>query len=434
MAVQLQGRARIAGLRNRADGLSRACITPEGVEDAELIDVFLEYEGGTLVAENEMMSLACTLGQLLIQTLKKGAPAVVAELRDGSVTTVRRRDEKDSWGATMGLKEELMAMAIEGGRDVVMCLVETWTRKERQYLVSQAQEKQDTNQEGPEFFLVQMYDGIFREIGLLLIGNKQPMEVSLKAREEVERFIADNGTKFVNHEVLSRLKMLCVPIKIIEPYHPEANAPVERGHRTLKNTIAKLAADDLGNWPRYLKQVAFSENMTPKRMTGCIPAELWHEREIDFPVEALVPTWNRLDDNPHMSTEKLIAARCQQVIRNEEALEDVVKRVMGSRMRDKARWNQVKNIRKEPLQVGEMVLIRNSALESTWSGQLGRRFKGPYRIAKRVGLNSFELEDLDGTRIKGSFSGQRLVRFFGRDPVEQWLQDAQDKETGESTT
>ncbi|GBG66610.1 hypothetical protein CBR_g64882 [Chara braunii] len=173
----------------------------------------------------------------------------------------------------------------------------------------------------------------------------------------VRRFIADNGTEFVNHE-----------------------------------------------------QAVFSENMTPKRTTGCIPTKLWYEREIDFPVEALVPTWNRLDDNPHMSTEELIVARCQQVVRNEEALEDVVKRVMDSRMRDKARWDQVKNIRNEPLQVGEKVLVRNSALESTWSGQLERRFKGPYKIAKRVGLNTFELEDLDGTGIKGSFPGQRPTR------------------------
>ncbi|GBG63993.1 hypothetical protein CBR_g40238 [Chara braunii] len=304
--------------------------------------------------------------------------------------------------------------------------------KECQYLVNQTREEQDTDRKEQEFFLIQMYEGDFREIGLLLVGNKQPTEVVSKAREEAEKFITDNGTEFVNQEVLSRLKVLCVPIKIKEPYHPEANAPVERGHRTLKNTIAKMAADDLGNWSRYLRQTVFSNNVTPKRTTGCIPAELWYRREIDFPVEALVPTWNRLDDHPHLSTEELIAARCQQVARNEEALEEVVNRVMDSRMRDKARWDQVKNIRKEPLQVGEKVLVRNLALESTWSGQLGKRFKGPYRIAKRVGLNTFELEDLDGTSIRGPFTGQRLVRFFSRDPVEQWLQEAHDGETGES--
>ncbi|GBG65061.1 hypothetical protein CBR_g49133 [Chara braunii] len=580
---------RIAGLRNRADGLSRVCITPEGIEDAEPIDAFLEHEGGTLVVDNEMADIVPTTGQLLIQTLEKGVPEVVAELREGPVTRFRPKDEKDSWGVVIGPKEELMAMAVEGGRDAVISLVESWTQRELQYLVNQAQEEQDTDQKEREFFLIQMYEGVFREIGLLLIGNKQPTEVSPKAREEAEkyvlrndhlfkkeegmmprrvvcgrsrqldiiqamhdglagghrsskgtlakiaplyfwpgmagmvatycqtylicqerssarvfgplrptrvlgpghlvhldlavmpvstdgyryildardnlsgyveavtlkrktgkgvadwiedfylrhpfvrRFIADNGTEFINQEVLSRLKTLCVPIKIIEPYHPEANAPVERGHRTLKNTIAKLAMNDLGKWPRFLKQAVFSENMTPKRTTGYIPAELWYGREIDFSVEALVPTWNRLDDNPRLSTQELIVARCQQVVRNEEALEEVVKCVMDSRMRDKARWDQVKNIRKEPLQVGEKVLVRNSALESTWSGQLGKRFKGPYRIAKRVGLNTFELEDLDGTSIRGSFPGQRLVRFLSRDPVEQWLQEAQDREIGELT-
>ncbi|GBG79154.1 hypothetical protein CBR_g28870 [Chara braunii] len=119
----------IAGLRNRADGLSRVCITPEGIEDEEPIDAFLEYEGGTLVVDNEMTSPACMPAQLLIQTLEKETHVVVAELREGPVTMIRRKDEKDSWGATMGLKEELMAMTVEGGRDAVMWLVESWTQK-----------------------------------------------------------------------------------------------------------------------------------------------------------------------------------------------------------------------------------------------------------------------------------------------------------------
>ncbi|GBG60176.1 hypothetical protein CBR_g3420 [Chara braunii] len=312
------------GLRNRADGLSRICFTSEGIEDVEPIDAFLEYEGGILVADNVMMSLACTPGQLLIQTLEKGAPAVVAELREGLVTTTRRKDEKDLWGATVGPKEELMAMVVKGAgtpyildaRDNLSGYVETVALK-RKTGKGVADWKED-------FYL------------------RHPF---------IRRFIADNGTQFVNQEVLGKLKMLCVPIKIIEPYHPEANAPVERGHQTLKNIIAKLAADDLGNWPRYLKHAVFSENMTPKRTMRSILAELWYGREIDFPVEALVPTWNRIDDNPRLSTEELIKARCQHVLRNEEALEEVVKRVMDSRIRDKARWDQVKNIRKEPLQL-----------------------------------------------------------------------------------
>ncbi|GBG82158.1 hypothetical protein CBR_g34439 [Chara braunii] len=316
---------RIAGLRNRADGLSRVCITPVEVEDAEPIDAFLEYEGGTLVVDNEMAGAAPTTGQLLIQTLEKGAPAVVAELREGSVTMIRRKDEKDSWGATVGPKEELMTMAVEGGREC------------------RDVPSINLDAKGAAVYILDARDNLNGYVEAVTLKRRTRKKVADWIKDFylrhpfVRRFIADNETKFINHEVLSRFKMLCVPIKIIEPYHPEANTPVERGHRTLKNTIAKLAADNLGNWPRYVKQAVFSDNMTSKRTTGCIPIELWYGREIDFPLEVLVPTWNRLDDNPHMSTEELIVARSQQVVRNEEALEDVVKRVMDSRMRDEAR-------------------------------------------------------------------------------------------------
>ncbi|GBG69746.1 hypothetical protein CBR_g4577 [Chara braunii] len=459
---------------------------------------------------------------------------------------------RDSWGAEVGAREELMAMAVEGGRDVVMTLAETWAQKECQYLVNKTREEQDTDQKEQEFFLIQMYEGIFREIGLLLVGNKQPMEVSSKAREEAEkyvlrnghlfkkeegmmprrvvcgksrqldviqamhdglagghrsskgtlakivplyfwpgmaglvatysqtclmcqersstrvyeplrptrvlgpghlvhldlvvmplstdgfryildardnlsgyveavalkrktgkvvadwvedfylrhpfvrRFIADNGTNFVNQEVLNRLKILCVPIKIIEPYHPEANAPVERGHRTLKNTIAKLAADDLGNWSQYLRQAVFSENVTPKRTTGCIPAALWYGREIDFPVEVLVPTWNRLDDDPHLTTEEVITACCQQVVENEEALDELVDRVMDSRMRDKARGGKKQGTGDpSPLREGEPIVLPS---ESYTNGEEERNPGKRQRLEEKepievIDLSSEEEED-----------------------------------------
>ncbi|GBG63970.1 hypothetical protein CBR_g39975 [Chara braunii] len=120
-------------------------------------------------------------------TTEKGAPAVVAELREGPVTTRGRREEEDSWGAIVGPKEELIAMAVEGGLEAVMSLVESWERKELQWVVNQMQEGKDGGKEGEKFFYFQSYEGLFRTIDLLLVGNKQPTEVSIKAREEVER-------------------------------------------------------------------------------------------------------------------------------------------------------------------------------------------------------------------------------------------------------
>ncbi|GBG59755.1 hypothetical protein CBR_g54858 [Chara braunii] len=230
---------RIAGLRNRADGLSRVCITPEGVEDVEPIDAFLEYEGGTLVVDNEMADPTITTGQLLIQTLEKGAPPVVAELREGPATTIRRKEEKDSWGAEVGAREELMAMAVEGGRDAVMTLAETWAQKECQYLVNLTREEQGTDQNKHEFFLIQMYEGVFKEIGLLLVGNKQPTEVSPKAREEVEKHVLRNGHLFKKDEGMMPSRVVCGrsrQLDVIQAMHDG----LAGGDRSSKGTLAKI--------------------------------------------------------------------------------------------------------------------------------------------------------------------------------------------------
>ncbi|GBG71136.1 hypothetical protein CBR_g8437 [Chara braunii] len=241
---------RIAGLRNRADGLSRVCIMLEGVEDAEPIDAFLEYEGGAFVVDNEMTDSTLTTGQLLIHTLEKGAPA---ELREGPVTTVRRKEEKDSWGAEVGAREKLMAMAVEGGRDAVMTLAKTWAQKECQYLVNQSREEQDADQKEQEFFLIQIYEGIFREIGLLLVGNKQPTEVSSKAREEAEKYVLRNGHLLKKEEGMIPRRVICGrsrQLDVIQAMHDG----LAGGHRSSKGTLAKIVP--LYFWPGMAGMVA----------------------------------------------------------------------------------------------------------------------------------------------------------------------------------
>ncbi|GBG69887.1 hypothetical protein CBR_g4715 [Chara braunii] len=177
---------RIADLRNRVGGLSKVCITPR-VEDAEPIDAFLYYEGGTLVADNEMEELAYTSGELLIKALERESPAVVAELREGAVTRTSCKEKRDSWGDIVGPQEELMAMVVEGVREAVTSLAESWKQKRHQDLVNQVQNGQEDRRDRKEFLLIRMYDRIFKEIGLLLVGSKKAEVASRKAREEVDK-------------------------------------------------------------------------------------------------------------------------------------------------------------------------------------------------------------------------------------------------------
>ncbi|GBG67109.1 hypothetical protein CBR_g81533 [Chara braunii] len=151
---------RIAGLRNRADGLSRVTLTPEGLEEAEPIDAFLDYEGGTLVVDSEMGETTCTTGELLIKTLEKGPPTVVAELREGTVTRVGRREEKDAWGSVVKPRDQQIALAVEGGWRRVMSMKESQELEMQHYQAYQVDNNQTGTQEEEQFFLIKSYEGI----------------------------------------------------------------------------------------------------------------------------------------------------------------------------------------------------------------------------------------------------------------------------------
>ncbi|GBG83716.1 hypothetical protein CBR_g37517 [Chara braunii] len=151
---------RVAGLRNRADRLSRVALTPEGLEEAEPIDAFLDYEGGTLVVDSEMAGTTCTTGELLIKALEKGPPTVVAELREGTATRVGRREEKDAWGSVVKPRDEQIALAVEGGWRRVMSMKESQELEMQHYQAYQVDNNQTGTQEEEQFFLIKSYEGI----------------------------------------------------------------------------------------------------------------------------------------------------------------------------------------------------------------------------------------------------------------------------------
>jgi hypothetical protein len=262
-------------------------------------------------------------------------------------------------------------------------------------------------------------------------------------------FAADNGSEFLNKLLVDTLYRLGVPIHFIPQYHPESNSPVERGHSTLKNTLAKWAADNLTHWTDWLASACYAENVTIKRTTGYTPHMLWYGREANFPIESVVHTWGRTDKDPKMNdilsrldsnspiiaeadivrlisgsdltTADLIAIRTRQIHEQDEILDAVVDKVLKSRLKDKRRWDAQRYIRKRPLQVGDFVLEHRTCLETTWSGKLESRWRGPFRIKEVCPGGTYRLAELDGSVKAPTVSGARLRKFLIRDPADDML-------------
>ncbi|GBG82592.1 hypothetical protein CBR_g34961 [Chara braunii] len=190
----------------------------------------------------------------------------------------------------------------------------------------------------------------------------------------VREFVMDRGSEFTCQEVQELLARYGVAASYTTAAHPQANAPVEKGHSTITNLLAKLTEGKPNQWPRYLRAAFFVENITLKRSTKYAPATLWYGRHATFPIESFLKTWRRRDLEVNLSFEELLDIRARQVGAIEERIQEASDQVARSRMHDKARWDQSARVRKVPLTVGDVVLLYDTSLEKQWSRKLDKRW------------------------------------------------------------
>ncbi|GBG80586.1 hypothetical protein CBR_g31046 [Chara braunii] len=157
----------------------------------------------------------------------------------------------------------------------------------------------------------------------------------------VKEFVMDRGSEFTSNEVRTLLAGYGVVANYTTAAHPQVNAPVERGHSTIKNLLAKWTEGKPDQWPKFLRVAFFVENVTVKRTTKYAPATLWYGRHATFLIESFMKTWRRHDLEVNLSFEELLDIRARQVGAAEERLREAAVQVERSRIEDKMRWDQM---------------------------------------------------------------------------------------------
>ncbi|GBG90318.1 hypothetical protein CBR_g50567 [Chara braunii] len=153
----------------------------------------------------------------------------------------------------------------------------------------------------------------------------------------VREFVMDRGSEFTCNEVRTLFAGYDVVANYTTAAHPQANAPVERGHSTITNLLAKWTEGKPGQWPKFLRAAFFVENVTVKRTTKYASTTLWYGRHATFPIESFMKTWRCHDLEVNLSFEELLDIQARQVGAVEERLREAAGQVERSRMEDKMR-------------------------------------------------------------------------------------------------
>ncbi|GBG72563.1 hypothetical protein CBR_g12133 [Chara braunii] len=256
------------------------------------------------------------------------------------------------------------------------------------------------------------------------IKKKTAEEVSDFLLEYVARYgcvgkiVMDRGAKFLSQKVKVLLEKAGIGAAHTIAYHPQSNAPVERGHQTLVDALAKWCKGRTEQWSRYLRYAVWADNITVKSSTGYPPYTLWFGRHCPLPIEFHVDTWTSVSWKTNMTRIELLEALIQQIAENlDTEVTKAGENIEREMVKGKDRWDKNLRVRKAPIRVNDLVLMYDSSLEKTWSRKLANQWMGPYKVLKRLDGGAYMLAELDGSRLRDPVVGARLKIFRSRETL-----------------
>ena len=93
-----------------------------------------------------------------------------------------------------------------------------------------------------------------------------------------------------------------------------------------------------------------------------------------------------------------------------EKRNEVLEIIKRSQEKQKERHDE--KIIEDKFEIGDKVLLKDTAKEKQWSGKLSQKWKGPYYIHQIIGKGAYKLRDMDGRVLKAMRNIKHLKRYF----------------------
>uniref|UniRef100_A0A388KGF7 Integrase zinc-binding domain-containing protein n=1 Tax=Chara braunii TaxID=69332 RepID=A0A388KGF7_CHABU len=288
-----------------------------------------------------------------------------------------------------------------------------------------------------EAFRAEEYDGVYLELGTLLSCEMRERDVSEKVLKMRLSFLVRDGHLFMKSKGRNPRRLVCGidrQIDVMAALHDGTAG----GHRSTDTTYLKI--HELYYWDGMGKMINdYCKSCVPcQERSSLRPREPLHPRYIrevgavvhlDLLVMSLgMGGFDACDNLSGFVDGRAIRTKTGETLAR--CIEEYYLRypfvsrfVMGrgsefTSAEVKAllkRWDKMARLRKEPLRVGDTMLLYDSSLEKQWSRKFDKWWLGPYKVARVGEYGAYQIEKIDGTAWRDWVSGSRLKKFVARD-------------------